>query len=89
MARMRVAVRDPRAVYVGTLMRSSACARCVSLFAFEELKAAFFFIIMARYMRPPNTSLFIRNISDDSRKCKDIQFWRPSLQRIFKRADVE
>uniref|UniRef100_A0A8C1GS36 Serine and arginine rich splicing factor 12 n=3 Tax=Cyprinus carpio TaxID=7962 RepID=A0A8C1GS36_CYPCA len=22
---------------------------------------------MARYMRPPNTSLFIRNISDDSR----------------------
>ncbi|XP_058604034.1 serine/arginine-rich splicing factor 10 [Onychostoma macrolepis] len=48
-------------------MRSSACARCVSLFAFEELKAAFFFIIMARYMRPPNTSLFIRNISDDSR----------------------
>ncbi|KAL6462347.1 hypothetical protein MHYP_G00287690 [Metynnis hypsauchen] len=83
---------------------------------------------MARYLRPPNTSLFIRNISDDSRpedlrrefgrygpivdvyvpvdfysrrprgfayiqyplyasdeeKCKDIQFWRPSLQRIFK-----
>jgi len=22
------------------------------------------------------------------RKCKDIQFWRPSLHRVFKRADV-
>lgn len=31
-----------------------------------DLKFAVF-IIMARYMRPPNTSLFIRNISDDSR----------------------
>ncbi|KAG7500968.1 serine/arginine-rich splicing factor 10 isoform X1 [Solea senegalensis] len=30
---------------------------------------------MARYMRPPNTSLFVRNISDDSRKCKSIQLW--------------
>ncbi|KAG5857996.1 hypothetical protein ANANG_G00025410 [Anguilla anguilla] len=31
---------------------------------------------MARYLRPPNTSLFIRNISDETRQRKG---WRPAL----------
>uniref|UniRef100_A0AAV2K9F4 Uncharacterized protein n=1 Tax=Knipowitschia caucasica TaxID=637954 RepID=A0AAV2K9F4_KNICA len=34
-------------------------------------------------MRPPNTSLFVRNIADESRNCKNVQLWsgHKELQR--------
>ncbi|KAF1388244.1 hypothetical protein EPR50_G00061470 [Perca flavescens] len=41
---------------------------------------------MARYLRPPNTSLFVRNIADDSRMVK-IQFWRSHTKENVRDAE--
>lgn len=50
----------------------SKCACASSFYSLSRLRVETVFFCrvcrcMARYMRPPNTSLFVRNISDESR----------------------